>query len=116
MILIAIGSNLGHPAHGSPHETCKAAVSAIQGNAFSVSRVEKKQARRNPPAPCTTSTLQQEAARKLHFSAKRTMQIAQRLYEGINVDGETVGLITYMRTDGVSMAQEAINACRNHIY
>ena len=92
-----------------------AAVSAIQGNSFSVSRVEKKQARRNPPAPFTTSTLQQEAARKLHFSAKRTMQIAQRLYEGINVDGETVGLITYMRTDGVSMAQEAINACRNHI-
>ena len=55
-----------------------------------------------------TSTLQQEAANELHFSAKRTMQIAQRLYEGINVDGETVGLITYMRTDGVSMAQEAI--------
>lgn len=91
------------------------AVATIQGNSFAVSEVEKKQARRNPPAPFTTSTLQQEAARKLHFSAKRTMQIAQRLYEGINVGGETVGLITYMRTDGVSMAQEAINSCRGHI-
>ena len=92
-----------------------AAVSAIQGKSFAISQVEKKQVRRNPPAPFTTSTLQQEAARKLHFSAKRTMQIAQRLYEGINVLGETVGLITYMRTDGVSMAQEAINSCRSHI-
>ena len=91
------------------------AVQAIEAQNFSVSAIERKQSRRNPPPPFTTSTLQQEAARKLYYSAKRTMQVAQRLYEGINIDGEMVGLITYMRTDGVTMAGEAINACRSHI-
>ena len=57
--------------------------------------------KRNPYAPFTTSTLQQDASRKLGFSAKQTMQVAQRLYEGVDIGGETVGLITYMRTDGV---------------
>ena len=66
--------------------------------------VERRQARRNPFPPFTTSTLQQEASRKLGFGASRTMQIAQRLYEGIDLAGETVGLITYMRTDGVAIA------------
>ena len=87
----------------------------VEGGSFSVADVQRKQTRRNPAPPFTTSTLQQEAARKLYFGAKRTMQIAQRLYEGVNIGGETVGLITYMRTDGVTMANEAVNACRDHI-
>ena len=73
-----------------------------EGHDFAVASVERKQARRNPPPPFTTSTLQQEAARKLGFGAKRTMQVAQRLYEGVSLDGETTGLITYMRTDSVN--------------
>ena len=72
--------------------------------------VERKQIRRTPPPPFTTSTLQQEASRKLGFGASRTMRIAQRLYEGVDIDGETVGLITYMRTDGVTLSNEAIAA------
>lgn len=91
------------------------AKTAIEAGPFSVASVEKKQSRRNPPPPFTTSTLQQEAARKLYFSAKKTMQVAQRLYEGVNIGGETVGLITYMRTDGVTMANEAMQACRKLI-
>ena len=69
--------------------------------AFTVASVEAKPARRNPPPPFTTSTLQQEASRKLGFAPAHTMRIAQRLYEGVDIGGETVGLITYMRTDGV---------------
>jgi len=82
---------------------------------FSVQSVESKPARRNPPAPFTTSTMQQEASRKLGFSASRTMQVAQRLYEGFEIDGETTGLITYMRTDGVMIAEEAIAQSRTVI-
>ncbi len=82
---------------------------------FTVSSVEAKPARRNPSPPFTTSTLQQEASRKLGFAPARTMQIAQRLYEGINLGGETVGLITYMRTDGVDMAPEAVTGVRSVI-
>ena len=67
--------------------------------------IERKQIRRNPPPPFTTSTLQQEASRKLGLGASRTMRIAQRLYEGVDIDGETVGLITYMRTDGVTLVE-----------
>ena len=93
----------------------QAAVATIQAATFAVDSVERKKSRRNPPPPFTTSTLQQEAARKLHFSAKRTMQVAQRLYEGVAINGEAVGLITYMRTDGVQMANEAIEACRKLI-
>jgi len=92
-----------------------AAVAAVTSQDFKVKEIERKQARRNPAPPFTTSTLQQEASRKLRMSAKRTMQVAQRLYEGVNLDGETVGLITYMRTDGVQMANEAINAARSLI-
>jgi len=90
----------------------RAAEAAILGTTFSVGSVERKTTRRNPAAPFTTSTLQQEASRKLYFSASRTMSVAQRLYEGITLGGETVGLITYMRTDGVQMAPEAIQATR----
>ena len=92
-----------------------AAVEAIQAGAFTISAVEAKPTKRNPPPPFTTSTLQQEAARKLGFSATRTMQTAQKLYEGVNIGGETVGLITYMRTDGVSMVNEAVNQARDVI-
>ncbi|ARJ64642.1 DNA topoisomerase I [Magnetospirillum sp. ME-1] len=79
---------------------------------YSVASVERKRTRRNPYPPFTTSTLQQEASRKLYFAAARTMQLAQRLYEGVDIGGETVGLITYMRTDGVQMAAEAIAGAR----
>ena len=93
----------------------KAAVAAIEARDYSVSTIESKPARRNPAAPFTTSTLQQEAARKLGFSASRTMRIAQKLYEGMDIGGETVGLITYMRTDGVQLAGEAIAGARSLI-
>ncbi|HWU27400.1 MAG TPA: type I DNA topoisomerase [Rhizomicrobium sp.] len=91
------------------------AVEAIRARAFTVGEVETKPVRRNPAPPFITSTLQQEASRKLGFSAKRTMQIAQQLYEGIEAGGETVGLITYMRTDGVQMAPEGIQEARDTI-
>jgi DNA topoisomerase-1 len=80
-----------------------------------VKKVDKKKRKRNPTAPFTTSTLQQEAARKLGFTAKKTMSVAQQLYEGIDIGGETVGLITYMRTDSVSLAQEALDEIRTYI-
>jgi DNA topoisomerase I len=80
-----------------------------------VSRVEKKQRKRTPAAPFTTSTLQQESVRKLGFTTSRAMRIAQQLYEGIDVGSGTVGLITYMRTDGVSLAQEALMQIRDYI-
>ncbi|MCB1429473.1 MAG: type I DNA topoisomerase, partial [Nitratireductor sp.] len=82
---------------------------------FRVETVESKPTKRNPWAPFTTSTLQQDASRRLGFSASRTMQVAQRLYEGIDLGGETVGLITYMRTDGVQIAPEAIEPIRAEI-
>ncbi|RMB04470.1 type I DNA topoisomerase [Eilatimonas milleporae] len=88
------------------------AANRVSSTALSVADVEKKPARRNPQPPFTTSTLQQEAARKLRFTASHTMSVAQRLYEGKTIDGEVTGLITYMRTDGVSMAEEAIQATR----
>ena len=87
----------------------------VAAGALRVRDVEKKPTKRHPYAPFTTSTLQQEAARKLGFAASRTMSTAQRLYEGVDIGGETVGLITYMRTDGVQMAPEAIEATRAHI-
>jgi DNA topoisomerase I len=88
---------------------------ALENSAFTVSSVEAKPARRNPPPPFTTSTMQQEASRKLGFAPAHTMRLAQRLYEGIDIDGETVGLITYMRTDGIDIAEEAITAIRQMI-
>ncbi len=88
---------------------------ALEAAVFTVSTVEAKPARRNPQAPFTTSTLQQEASRKLGFAPAHTMRIAQRLYEGINIGGETTGLITYMRTDGVQIAPEAITQVRKVI-
>ena len=88
------------------------ALVAAAGGALQVGQVDKKQRRRNPAPPFTTSTLQQDANRKLGFSASRTMRTAQQLYEGIDIGGETVGLITYMRTDSVALAQDAIAEIR----
>lgn len=93
----------------------KDAAAIIEKHNFSVKAIERKQVRRNPYAPFTTSTLQQEASRKLGFGATRTMRTAQRLYEGVDVAGDTVGLITYMRTDGVTVSQESIEATRKLI-
>lgn len=90
-------------------------VNKIRSSQFSVKSLERREVKRNPHPPFITSTLQQEASRKLGYSATKTMQIAQRLYEGIQLGGETVGLITYMRTDGVSMAQEAVASMREFI-
>jgi DNA topoisomerase-1 len=91
------------------------AKAAVETGRFKVRSVEKKPGRRSPPPPFTTSTLQQEAARKLGFNAERTMRAAQKLYEGVDVGGETVGLITYMRTDGVASAPEALAEAREVI-
>jgi DNA topoisomerase-1 len=88
---------------------------ALETAAFRVASVEAKPARRHPQPPFTTSTLQQEASRKLGFAPAHTMRLAQRLYEGADIDGETVGLITYMRTDGVQIADEAITSVRKLI-
>jgi len=85
---------------------------ALEGATFTVASVEAKPARRNPPPPFTTSTMQQEASRKLGFAPAITMRLAQRLYEGVEIDGETTGLITYMRTDGIDIAPEAITDIR----
>ncbi|MGO4451413.1 type I DNA topoisomerase [Phyllobacterium sp. TAF24] len=84
----------------------------LEGANFKAATVEAKPTKRNPGPPFTTSTLQQAASGQLGFSATRTMQIAQRLYEGMDLGGETAGLITYMRTDGVQMAPEAVEAAR----
>jgi DNA topoisomerase-1 len=91
------------------------AVSRINGQNYTVASIERKQVRRNPYPPFITSTLQQEASRKLRFSATKTMRTAQKLYEGVEIGGETVGLITYMRTDGVTLSQEAITGARTLI-
>jgi DNA topoisomerase I len=88
---------------------------ALEAAVFLVTTIEARPARRNPQAPFTTSTLQQEASRKLGFAPAHTMRIAQRLYEGIDIGGETTGLITYMRTDGVQIASEAITQARKVI-
>jgi DNA topoisomerase I len=96
-------------------ETARRIEAALRSGLYRVVSIEAKPVRRNPPPPFTTSTLQQEASRKLGFSAARTMQVAQRLYEGVEIGGDTVGLITYMRTDGVQIAPEAIAATRRAI-
>jgi DNA topoisomerase-1 len=94
-------------------EAAKSAVADIEKNGYTVKSVERKTVNRRAAPPFTTSTMQQEASRKLGFGATRTMRTAQKLYEGVDVGGgETVGLITYMRTDSVSMSQEAVVGVR----
>jgi DNA topoisomerase I len=88
---------------------------ALETANFTVASVEARPLKRHPQPPFTTSTLQQEASRKLGFAPAHTMRVAQRLYEGIDVGGETIGLITYMRTDGVQIAPEAVTATRSVI-
>ncbi len=105
------GTKLDKLSIGSEAEA-KRAVEAIASRKFAIGAVESKPVKRHPAPPFITSTLQQEASRKLSFSAKRTMQIAQHLYEGVELGGETVGLITYMRTDGVTMDGSAIQEAR----
>ena len=95
--------------------TAHAYRDAIRGQPFRVESIEAKEHKRHPAPPFTTSSLQQEASRKLGLSPRQTMQIAQRLYEGIDIGGETVGLITYMRTDGVQIVPEAIAQARSQI-
>jgi len=93
----------------------RSAVAIIKSENFSVGEIEKKPVKRHPWPPFITSTLQQEASRKLGLPASRTMKLAQELYEGVDIGGETVGLITYMRTDGVTMAGEAVAESRHVI-
>ncbi len=96
-------------------EKIKIDLQQVAQGKLQVVKVEKKQRKRNPAAPFITSTLQQEAARKLGFTAQRTMRTAQQLYEGINIGEGTVGLISYMRTDSVNLAQEALAEIRHLI-
>lgn len=95
--------------------SAKAIVQSLGQHTYQITEIEKKQTRRNPTAPFITSTLQQEASRKLGFGASRTMQTAQKLYEGISLSGETTGLITYMRTDGVQLSADAVTSMRAYI-
>ncbi|ORU92673.1 MAG: DNA topoisomerase I [Cycloclasticus sp. symbiont of Bathymodiolus heckerae] len=90
-------------------------ITAVAAGKLLVKKLQKKQRKRNPAAPFTTSTLQQEAARKLGFTTKKTMQIAQQLYEGVTIGLESAGLITYMRTDSVNLAEEAVDEIRELI-
>ncbi len=99
---------------GSATEAKTTLLKDADGN-LRVSNVEKKKRKRNPSPPFTTSTLQQEASRKLNFTAQRTMRVAQQLYEGVDIHGETVGLISYMRTDAVHLAGEAVAEIRDVI-
>ncbi len=96
-------------------ERAESAKKEIERRAFSVASIDRRQVRRNPPPPFITSTLQQEASRKLGVGAATAMRIAQKLYEGVDIGGETVGLITYMRTDGVQLGPEAIGQTRRLI-
>jgi DNA topoisomerase I len=101
---------------GDTAEAARSRIVQAAGNALQVTDVTSKERKRRPAPPFTTSTLQQEAARKLGFSTKRTMQVAQKLYEGVAIGEEgTVGLITYMRTDSVSLSQDAVAEMRDLI-
>jgi len=91
------------------------AISIINKKKFSITDISSKVINRNPSGPFTTSTLQQTASSRLGFGASRTMQIAQKLYQGIEIEGETIGLITYMRTDGTNLSKDAVSNFRNYI-
>jgi DNA topoisomerase I len=106
----------GEEASIATGEEAQKVVTAIQGKPFSVTSVERKEKKRNPVAPFITSRLQQEAARKLHFTPKKTMTLAQQLYEGVEIGAEgATGLITYMRTDSPRISQEATADARQVI-
>ena len=114
-LVVLRGEKLDKFSLGNEAAAADARAEIEAAASFAVSSVDAKETGRNPPPPFTTSTLQQEASRKLHLRPRRAMQVAQRLYEGIAIDGDTVGLITYMRTDGVQIAREAIEGCRTVI-
>ena len=106
----------GEKAEINEGERANAIVADLDHASYVVESVRQRDQQRNPPAPYTTSTLQQEASRKLSYTARRTMMIAQQLYEGVDIDaGESVGLITYMRTDSTNVAQSAIDETRRYI-
>ena len=106
----------GRKAELAEGDTARGLAAELGKARFQVASVDRKERRRNPPPPFTTAKLQQEAANRLGFSAKKTMTLAQKLYEGIDLGEEgTTGLITYMRTDSVRLAPEAIEAVRAHI-
>ena len=96
-------------------EDIEKAISGLKNKKFNISDISSKIVNRNPSGPFTTSTLQQVASSRLGFGASRTMQIAQKLYQGIEIEGDTVGLITYMRTDGTNLSADAISDFRNFI-
>ncbi|WP_075501152.1 type I DNA topoisomerase [Candidatus Pelagibacter communis] len=96
-------------------EEINKAISSINKKKFNINDISSKIVNRNPSGPFTTSTLQQTASSRLGFGASRTMQIAQKLYQGIEMEGETIGLITYMRTDGTNLSKEAVTSFRNYI-
>ena len=91
------------------------AISSINKKKFSITDISSKIINRNPSGPFTTSTLQQTSSSRLGFGASRTMQIAQKLYQGIEIEGETIGLITYMRTDGTNLSKDAVSSFRDYI-
>lgn len=121
-VLIKINDlGIGNPADnntdiwvGSESESTKL-VEYLQSSSFEVSTISRKESNQNPPPPFITSTLQQAASIKLNFSPKKTMLIAQQLYEGIDLPDGPSGLITYMRTDSVRVSEEAIKECRSFI-
>jgi len=105
----------GEKAALKDEATTRALAAEVEKARFVVETVDRKERRRNPPPPFTTAKLQQEAANRLGFTAKKTMTLAQRLYEGVELGDETVGLITYMRTDSVRLSTEAVDAARVHV-
>ncbi len=105
----------GEPAALGTRADAEAVLADLGAGSYRVARVERKEKRRHPAPPFITSTLQRDAFRKLRFSAKRTMGVAQGLYEGADVEGEALGLITYMRTDSTRLSADAVQACRDHV-
>jgi len=116
---ITFGTDLwkldGETANVPDEQTAKALVEEIGGTTFAIESIEKKRQKRRAAPPFITSTLQQEASQKLSFSTRYTMRVAQELYEGVVVKGESVGLITYMRTDSTHLATEAVDAARAYV-
>jgi DNA topoisomerase-1 len=102
-------------AHIPSQQEADAILASLRGKIFKVKDITKREQKKNPPPPFTTSTLQQEASRRLNFGAKKTMALAQQLYEGVELKDESVGLITYMRTDSTRLAAEAVEAVRTYI-
>ncbi len=110
------GNRIDNKAYKLPEAEAKEIVKACEGASFKVLSIERREVRRNPAPPFITSRLQQEAARKLYYSPSRTMKIAQRLYEGVDLgDQGAVGLITYMRTDSPRVSDQALAAVRDYI-